>query len=97
MVSILVNGQEGKKIVCKKGLRQGDPLSPLLFVLVADTLNFMTKKDRERNVLDGSGVTKEANSIINLHYADDTLLFGQYDTAQAAVLKCILLCFKNWS
>jgi len=38
-VSILVNGERGPEIACKRGWRQG--LSPLIFVLVANSLNFM--------------------------------------------------------
>ena len=36
--SVLLNGVPGKTIHCKRGVRQGDPLSPLLFVLTTDLL-----------------------------------------------------------
>lgn len=38
-VNILMNGELGREIACKKGLRQGNSLFPLLFILVADWLN----------------------------------------------------------
>lgn len=52
-VEVLINGDKGKEIVCKRGLRQEDPLSLLLFVLVADNLNRMIVNVREAGMFHG--------------------------------------------
>jgi len=38
---ILLNGTPGKQFKCKRGVRQGDPQSPLLFVMAAEHLQFV--------------------------------------------------------
>jgi acylphosphatase len=43
-VSVLANGEESATFKTSKGLRQGDPLSPLLFNLVVDALTKMLSK-----------------------------------------------------
>jgi len=96
-VSLLIIGSLGWSIACKRGLTLGDPLSPLIFVLVANGLYFMVKSCREKGLLKGLGCRDETNAIINLHYADDTLIFGKECVAQAVILKCILYCFEEWS
>jgi hypothetical protein len=42
--AVLVNGTPGPWFACKRGVRQGDPLSPYLFLIVADVLQQMVKK-----------------------------------------------------
>jgi hypothetical protein len=49
--AVLLNGVAGKEFKCKRGVRQGDPLSPLLFVLAADLLQSVINKAYHDNVL----------------------------------------------
>ncbi|OAY71818.1 LINE-1 retrotransposable element ORF2 protein [Ananas comosus] len=60
----------------KRGLRQGDPLSPYLFILVADCLARVTKAARTNSLLQGIGPSDECQTVI-LQYADDTLFFSK--------------------
>jgi hypothetical protein len=49
--SILLNRVIGKVFHCKRGVRQGDPLSPLLFVLAADLLQSVVNSALNEGVL----------------------------------------------
>lgn len=67
--SIRCNGRMGREIKCKRGPRQGDPLSPLSFMLVADGLNTIIGKANEAGLIRGLPVSRNT-SIANLEYAD---------------------------
>lgn len=49
--SVLLNGIQGKDFHCKRGVRQGDPLSPLLFVLAADLLQSIVNRAYQQGLL----------------------------------------------
>ncbi|XP_058782008.1 uncharacterized protein LOC131656277 [Vicia villosa] len=74
-MSVLVNGSPTKEFVVERGLRQGDPLSPFLFVIVAEELKIMVNKA----VVNGDFVGCFVNNkcfIDVLQFADGTLLVG---------------------
>jgi hypothetical protein len=72
--SVLLNGVPGKTFHCKHGVRQGDPLSPLLFVLAADLLQSIINKARQQNLLQLPLTENCGQDFPIVQYDDDTLL-----------------------
>jgi hypothetical protein len=72
--AVLLNGIPGKKFFCKRGVRQGDPLSPLLFVECAELLQDMVNDQCQRGNL-AAPIVFEGQDFPIVQYADDTLLF----------------------
>ena len=72
--SVLLNGVPGKHFLCKKGVRQGDPLSPFLFPFVADALSALFSKSVEEGSLKGVAICRGAPVISHLLFVDDTML-----------------------
>jgi hypothetical protein len=64
--AVLLNGTPGKWINCMKGLRQGDPLSPHLFILVADVLQQLIIKASANGIFEHPISTKELLSVDSL-------------------------------
>ena len=74
--SVLINGEPKGKIKPSRGLRQGDPISPYLFLLCAEGLSAMFKKEeRGGGHLKGVAVSRRAPSITHMLFADDSIVF----------------------
>jgi hypothetical protein len=89
----LLNGVLGKAIHCKCGVRQGDPLYPLLFVLAADLLQSIVNEAFHQNLIQLPIDNSFGQAFPIMQYADDTLIIMQANARQLFFLKCLLHSF----
>lgn len=95
--AILLNGSSTKEFCFERGLRQGDPLSPFLFILVTEVLHLMMVKAGELDVIKGiHGIIPEQETS-HLQFADDTILFLKAKEEVILNVKAMLCCFELFS
>uniref|UniRef100_A0A2N9G7V8 Reverse transcriptase domain-containing protein n=1 Tax=Fagus sylvatica TaxID=28930 RepID=A0A2N9G7V8_FAGSY len=86
----LLNGTKSSSIEPSRRLRQGDPLSPFLFIMCADVLARMINREVLRGAIKGVKVNPGADAISKLFYADDVILFYDAKTSEVeALMQCI--------
>lgn len=96
-MSVLVNGTPARFFPTHRGLQQGDPLSPLLFILIMEALERLLSTAVRRGLLTGFEVGMEQTTrlvVSHLFYADDALIFCGAEERQVGYLRCVLLCFE---
>ena len=96
-VAVNVNNEIGHYFQTRKGLRQGDPLSPLLFNIIADMLPVLIKRAKEHGQIRGVIPHLIDGGLSILQYADDTILFMEDDLEQACNMKLLLCAFEQAS
>uniref|UniRef100_A0A803NFH1 Reverse transcriptase domain-containing protein n=1 Tax=Cannabis sativa TaxID=3483 RepID=A0A803NFH1_CANSA len=81
-------------IVPSRGIRQGDPLSPYLFILCAEGLTALLRKYEQRGLIHGCKVANGAPRISHMLFADDSYLYCKANEVEARRIKEILYKFE---
>ncbi|KAK9988965.1 hypothetical protein SO802_029204 [Lithocarpus litseifolius] len=95
--SVLVNGSPADFFGSSRGLRQGDPLSPLLFLIMMEVFSRMLKRMEGAGLIRGfslEGRRDGVESVSHLLFADDTILFCDADVEQILHIRLLLLSFQ---
>ena len=74
MIILVLNGEPRGSIHPERGLRQGDPLSPYLFLICAEGLLAKLKEAELEGKITGVAISRGGPKITNLCFADDSLL-----------------------
>ncbi|KAA3472610.1 reverse transcriptase [Gossypium australe] len=92
-----VNGNRGRMFHPTRGLRQGDPFSPYLFLICSEGLSALIRQSIGEGFLKGVKASRMGPAISHLLFADDCLLFGEATKERALFLKNILKQYERCS
>lgn len=95
--SIIVNGGQICDVTPNRGLRQGDPLSPYLFLIVADVFSIILHKAILNNSLRGIKMKRTCPTVSHLLFADDSLIFLEANPVHCSNFLFLASCFSDGS
>eukprot|EP00253_Pinus_taeda_P017343 PITA_17343 len=95
--SILINGCPSKTFNASRGIRQGDPLSPFLFILAAEGLGRFIKQEQSANRIKGLKIWGNNLPLTHQQFVDDIMLFGEPTVREVRQLRRILDLFAEAS
>jgi len=88
--SILINGSPFGYFTPSRGLRQGNPLSPFLFILGTEVLSLLFRQQESLGLLKGIRIARNCYAISHLLFADDLIIFAKTTSSEACIIKSCL-------
>jgi hypothetical protein len=95
--SILVNGGKSKHFKPTRGLWQGDPLSPYLFIICQEVLSRMIKREFLNGKIHGVKMNLAGLAFTHVMYADDIMIFAKTNSREIKILDECLDNYYSWS
>lgn len=94
--SLLLNGSPFGLFIPSRGLRQGDPLSPFLFILGMEVLSRLLMRAETSGSIHGVKISRSAPLIPHLLFADDTMVFSRATIEEVAAVVSVFATFSAW-
>ena len=95
--SILINREPTSVIHPSRGIRQGNPLSPYLFLLCTEGLHSLLHQAKVVGHIHGVSICKNGPRITHLFFADDSLIFCQASMQECQTIQSLLACYEKAS
>ncbi|XP_075665270.1 uncharacterized protein LOC142634918 [Castanea sativa] len=95
--SILLNGQPHGLITPSRGLRQGDPFSPYLFLMVTEGLHALLRKAEENGNIKGVSLCVAGPRVSHLLFPDDSLVFCRATIVECVQIQSLLFMYEQAS
>ena len=95
--SVKINGVPRGHIIPSRGIRQGDPLSPYLFLLCAEGLSALIQSAVDRGLLEGVKICRGGPRLSHLFFADDSLIFCKETLKECDELQRLLGVYEKAS
>lgn len=95
--NILINGNKSGVFNPSRGLRQGDPLSPYLFIMCSEYLSRLILKKKRLGEIHGVKVDKNSPAISHIIYADDLIIMGRTNARKAVEIRECFETYCEWS
>jgi len=92
---ILINGQPSRSFSLERGLRQGDPLYPYLFILYVDVLSGLLHKEAKSDKIHDIKIARRTPQISHLFFVDDSLLFDRANLNEANSILKVLSSYQR--
>ena len=95
--SVLVNGEPHGNFTPNRGLRQGDPLSPYLFLLCVEGLHSLIQQAENSGSIKGVSLCSARPKVSHLFFVDDSFLFCRVNTQECATILEVLQQYEEAS